>query len=111
MFGSSNALGKCPQCGGDIINGKFGPYCTEKCGMTIGKAFGKELTEEQVKDLLENKKIFVQGLKSKKGGTYDAYLIPDGIQEYSYTRKDGTQFNGFQFKFNMEFPKKEEEQI
>ncbi|MBQ7587488.1 MAG: DNA topoisomerase 3 [Lachnospiraceae bacterium] len=110
MFGSNNVLGKCPKCGGDVINGKFGPYCSEKCGMTIGKAFGKELTEEQVKDLLEDKKIFVQGLKSKKGGTYDAYLIPDGIQEYSYTKNDGTQINGFQFKFNMEFPKKEDKE-
>ena len=40
--------------------------------------------------------------------TYNAYLIPDGVQEYSYTKKDGTEFNGFQFKFNMEFPKKED---
>ena len=108
MFGSSDALGKCPKCGGDVISGKFGAYCSEKCGMSMGKAFGKELTDEQVKDLLDNKKIFVQGLKSKKGGTYDAYLTPDGIQEYSYTKKDGTEVSGYQYKFTMEFPKKEE---
>ena len=70
MFGSSDALGKCPKCGGDVLKGKFGPYCSEKCGMTFGRAYGKELTEEQVKDLLEGKKIYVEGLKSKKGGTY-----------------------------------------
>ena len=109
MFGSNDALGKCPKCGGDVLKGKYGPYCSEKCGMTLGRAYGKELTEEQVKDLLEGKKILVDGLKSKKGGTYSAYLTPDGVQEYSYTRKDGTKFNGFQYKFNMEFPKKEEE--
>ena len=108
MFGSSDALGKCPKCGGDVLKGKFGPYCSEKCGMTLGRAYGKELTEEQVKDLLEGKKIYVEGLKSKKGGTYNAYLTPDGVQEYSYTKKDGSQFNGFQYKFNMEFPKKED---
>lgn len=108
MFGSSDALGKCPKCGGDVLKGKFGPYCSEKCGMTLGRAYGKELTEEQVKDLLEGKKIYVEGLKSKKGGTYNAYLTPDGVQEYSYTKKDGNQFNGFQYKFNMEFPKKED---
>ena len=108
MFGSNEALGKCPKCGGDVLKGKYGPYCSEKCGMTFGRAYGKELTEEQVKDLLEGKKIFVEGLKSKKGGTYNAYLIPDGVQEYSYTKKDGSEFNGFQYKFNMEFPKKED---
>ena len=108
MFGSSDALGKCPKCGGDVLKGKYGPYCSEKCGMTLGRAYGKDFSEEQVKDLLEGKKIFVEGLKSKKGGTYNAYLTPDGVQEYSYTKKDGTEFNGFQFKFNMEFPKKED---
>ena len=108
MFGSNEALGKCPKCGGDVLKGKYGPYCSEKCGMTLGRAYGKELTEEQVEDLLEGKKIFVEGLKSKKGGTYNAYLIPDGVQEYSYTKKDGSEFNGFQYKFNMEFPKKED---
>ena len=107
MFGSGNALGKCPHCGGDVLKGKFGFYCSEKCGMSVGRAFGKELSEEQVKDLLEGRKILVKGLRSKKGGTYDAYLIPDGIEPYSYTRKDGTAAGGFQYKFQMEFPKKE----
>lgn len=108
MFGSETAIGKCPQCGGDVIKGKYGPYCSEKCGMNVGRAFGKELTEEQVKDLLEGKRILVKGLKSKKGGTYDAYLTPDGIEPHSYTKKDGTEVNGFQYKFNVEFPKKED---
>jgi len=107
MFGSNGSLGKCPKCGGDILNGKYGIYCSEKCGMSIGKAYGKTLSEEQVKDLLEGRKIFVEDLKSKKGGTYSAFLTPEGIQDYTYTKKDGTQVNGFQFKFNMEFPKKE----
>jgi DNA topoisomerase-3 len=70
MFGTDNAIGKCPNCGGDIVNGKFGPYCSEKCGMSIGRAWGKELTEEQVRDLLEGKQILVTGLKSKKGSIY-----------------------------------------
>ncbi len=108
MFGSNNVLGKCPKCGGDVVMGKYGAYCTERCGMVIGKAFGKELSGEQVKDLLEGKEIFLQGLKSKKGGTYDAYLTSDGIREFSYTKNDGTVVNGFQFKFDMDFPRKKE---
>ena len=107
MFGSEAAIGKCPKCGGDVIKGKFGAYCSEKCGMNVGRAFGKELTEEQVRDLLEGKKILLKGLKSKKGSTYAAYLTPDGVEPYSYAKKDGAKADGFQFKFIMEFPGKE----
>jgi DNA topoisomerase-3 len=107
MFGSEEAIGRCPQCGGEIIRGKYGLYCSEKCGMNISRAFGKELTEEQVKDLLEGRKILVKGLKSKKGGTYAVYLTPEGVEPYNYMRKDGTEVNGFQYKFKREFPKKE----
>ena len=39
--------------------------------------------EEQVKDLLEGRKIFVEGLTSKNGSTYDAYLTPKGKNQVS----------------------------
>ena len=107
MFGSGDALGKCPKCGGDVIKGKFGAYCSERCGMMVGKAMGKTLTDEQVKDLLEGKKIYLTELKSKKGGTYNAYLTADGIEDYSFTKDDGTDITGYRFKFKMEFPKRE----
>ena len=107
MFGSEEAIGKCPKCGGDVIKGKFGCYCSEKCGMNLGKAFGRELTEEQLRDLLEGKKILLKGLKSKKGTTYAAYLVPDGVEPYSYIKKDGTETGAFRFKFTLEFPEKE----
>ena len=103
MFGSENAIGRCPNCGGDILIGKYGAYCSEKCGMSLGYAMGKKLSEEQIKKLLDGEKIFMSGLKSKKGGTYDAYLKPDGVEPYSYTNKDGEEKSGYQFKFNMEF--------
>ena len=42
MFGvgkrTQEALGKCPKCGADVVKGKFGAYCTGKCGMNVGKA-------------------------------------------------------------------------
>ena len=56
----------------------------------------------KVKSLLQGKKILVKGLKGKKG-SYDAYLIPESIEEFSYT-KDGKEIKGFQYKFKMEFP-------
>ena len=109
MFGSENAIGSCPKCGGDIMWGKYGPYCSERCGMSLKKAFGRDLSEAEVKELLAGRKILMHGLKSKNGGNYDAYLIPDGIGEYSYTNKDGEEMTGYQFKFKMEFPKKKED--
>ncbi len=50
-------IGKCPKCGGDVLKGKFGYYCKNKCGMNISKVYGRELSETQVKSLLEGKKI------------------------------------------------------
>ena len=106
MFGNGNAeiYGKCPKCGGDVVKGKFGAYCKNKCGMNVSRAMGAALTDAQVKSLLEGKKTLVKGLKGKKG-SYDAYLIPEGIQDYSYT-KDGKEIKGTQYKVKLEFPKK-----
>lgn len=99
-------LGKCPKCGAEVKAGLYGAYCTGKCGMTLGKVRGKNLTDEQVRDLLDNKKIHVTGLKKKNGGTYSAYFMPEGIEEYSYTASDGTEKNGWQFKYSVQFPKR-----
>ncbi len=106
MFGSEEAIGKCPKCGGDVVVGKYGAYCTEKCGMSLGYAMGRKLDEEQIKKLLAGEKIFIKGLKSKKGKTYDAFLKPEGVEAYDYTNKDGEERNSFQFKFSMEFPER-----
>lgn len=106
MFGSEEAIGKCPKCGGDVVVGKYGAYCTEKCGMSIGYAMGRKLDEEQIKKLLAGEKIFMKGLKSKKGKTYDAFLKPEGVEAYDYTNKDGEEKSGFQFKFAFEFPER-----
>ena len=104
--GEQEVLGKCPKCGADVVKGKFGAYCTGKCGMNVGKALGVTLSDTQVKSLLQGKKILVKGLKGKKG-SYDAYLIPESVQEFSYT-KDGKEIKGFQYKFKMEFPPKKD---
>ena len=106
MFGNGNAevYGKCPKCGGDVVKGKFGAYCKNKCGMNVSKVMGAALTDSQIKSLLDGKKTLVKGLKGKKG-SYDAYLIPEGVEDYSYT-KDGKEVKGSQYKIKLEFPKK-----
>ena len=49
----------------------------------------------------------MKGLKGKNGKTYDAYLTPEGIENFAYT-KDGKEIKGFQYKFKMEFPQKKD---
>ena len=106
MFAQEQAaLGVCPNCGGQVVKGKFGAYCVKKCGMNVSRVMGAALTDAQVKDMLSGKKILLKGLKSKAGKPYDAYIIPSGTEEYHYT-KDGEEKSGVQFKFVMEFPKK-----
>lgn len=105
MFGAGNTqevFGMCPKCGSDVVKGKFGAYCKNKCGMNVSRALGVQLSDAQVKNLLAGKKILVKGLKGKKGN-YDAYLIPESIEDFSYT-KDGKEIKGSQYKFKMEFP-------
>ena len=107
MFVRSNTaekLGICPKCGGDVVKGKFGAYCKKKCGMNVSRALGVPLSDTQIKSLLAGKKTLVKGLKGKKGN-YDAYLIPEGIEDFSYT-KDGKEIKGSQYQFKMEFPQK-----
>lgn len=102
---NAEELGKCPICRKPVLKGKYGIYCSGKCGMNVGRAMGKELSEEQVKKLLEGKKILVKGLKNKSGKLYDAYLIPVGTVPYSYV-KDNKTIQGFQYQFQMKFPEK-----
>ena len=98
-------LGKCPNCGGRVAKGKYGAYCENKCGMNVSRIMGVALSDEQVESLLAGKKILLKGLTSKAGKKYDAYIIPEGTESYSYT-KDGEEKSGVQYKFTMEFPKR-----
>lgn len=98
-------LGKCPNCGGDVVKGKYGAFCKNKCGMNVSRIMGVVLSDEQVESLLAGKKTLLKGLTSKAGKKYDAYIIPSGTEEYHYT-KDGEEKSGVQFNFVMEFPNK-----
>ena len=97
-------FGECPHCSGEVTKGKFGVYCRNKCGMKFDIAYGKHLTDDQIRKLLKGESIRVS-LRSKKGKDFDAILKPKGIKEFSYER-DGKQFSGFQFDFDMAFPGK-----
>jgi len=107
LFSNTEILGRCPNCGADVIKGKYGAYCKDKCGMMFGKLMGVALSDAQIKAILAGKKILVKGIKKKSGdGTYDAYLTPEQLVDCSYTKKDGTEIYGKQFKFKIEFPER-----
>lgn len=73
-------LGKCPLCGGQIIEGKKGFGCanwkTKGCKFVIWKQIaGKKITKNLVKTLLERGETEkINGFKSKNGKKFDAKL-------------------------------------
>ena len=62
-------LGKCPNCGGEVVKGKYGAFCKNKCGMNVSRIMGVSLSDEQVESLLDGKKTLLKGLTSKAGKT------------------------------------------
>lgn len=87
-------LGKCPMCGGNIIEGKKGYGCSnwreKECKFVIWKSIAKKnISKLQVKKLLEaGKTDYIQGFKSNKGASFGAYLILDEDYKVSFKFKD-----------------------
>lgn len=99
---SGESLGKCPQCDGDIIEGKKGFGCSDwksGCKFVIWKndkylaTMKKKPTKTMVKSLLTNGTAHVKGLASKKGNKFDAYL--------RYEKNPNNDY----FSWKMEFKK------
>lgn len=55
---SRKPVGRCPQCGGEVFNGKYGIYCKNKCGMNLTKVYGIRLSDEKVTDLLNGRQTY-----------------------------------------------------
>ena len=77
---SAGAIGACPKCGKEIKSGKFGFYCTGKCGMNPSAVFGKKLTEAQLTKLLSGKSI------SFTSNGYETTVYPE-VSEREYNGK------------------------
>ncbi|WP_186580561.1 type IA DNA topoisomerase [Aquibacillus kalidii] len=97
-------LGKCPQCGGNIIEGTKGFGCSnwkKGCTFVIWKndkflaTMKKKASKTMVKTLLKNNVVFVKGLTSKKGKKFNAYLRYQKNSENPY------------FSWKMDFHKPE----
>ena len=72
---------KCPVCGGEMTTTSFGYGCSnyfdeeKKCSFSIGKIAGKDLTTEQVLDILSGKETeVIKGFKSKSKKEFSARL-------------------------------------
>lgn len=98
-------LCRCPNCKGDIVKGKFGPYCKRKCGFVISYIGGRKPTESEFVSLCSGKKIMMKKLKKKSGDTFDAFVQAKGTEDFSY-EKDGKTISGKKLKTEFTFPKR-----
>lgn len=100
MKEEKKVFGKCPKCGGEVVETKRAFSCNQlECKFVIWKtgnkyfeAIGFKVTGKSVSDFLIKGKTLAKGLKSKSGKTYNAYIITDFSGEYP--------------QWNMKFPKK-----
>lgn len=88
-----NSLGKCPECGADVIEGKRGYGCTNwkgGCKFVIWKedkflkAIGVSPTRHAVMRLLENGDLYSSSFVNKKGQKFSAYLTYEKNEETGY---------------------------
>ena len=80
------SLGNCPNCGKPVVDGKYGPFCTGRCGLSLGRAFGKQLTALQTEKLLAGKTVLIKGFKTKTGASFAAKLTVEGTEPYEYEK-------------------------
>ncbi|MCG4572547.1 DNA topoisomerase [Clostridium cochlearium] len=87
------SLGKCPQCGNPVIEGNKGYGCSNwrsGCRFIIWKndkyiqSFGKKVTKDMVKILLEKGRVGFRNLKSKKGNVFTACFTYEKNKEKGY---------------------------
>lgn len=81
----SDVLGKCPECGGDVIENNKAYGCANwkenNCKFTVWKIVAKKtITEAQAKKIILGEKVAVKGLTSKAGKKFGAYLKYDKNQ-------------------------------
>lgn len=78
----------CPTCGSNLMKTAWGFRCSrhdEGCKFSIGEVCGHKFTEEEVRVLLRDEKIGpIQGLKSKAGKKFTAYIILEEDGEGGY---------------------------
>ncbi len=91
-------FGICPLCGNPVIESPRGYTCSawrQGCKFVIWKTIaGKNISITNARRMLrQGRSNLIKGFKSKKGGTFDAFLKLEGGQilfEFSeYGKRDG----------------------
>lgn len=84
----TKAVYQCPCCGGDIIADKWAWKCEKGCGFSFSyKIAGKEMKENDLKDLINNRRTKkLTGFVSKAGNKFSASLVlkEDGKTEFKF---------------------------
>lgn len=84
-------IGLCPRCGSPVYEGKLNFYCSKgkECGFVLWKSnkllesMKVNITQARAKKLLENKKVFIKGLYSKKkDAKFDAFIAYEDTGTY-----------------------------
>ena len=83
-------LGKCPNCGADIVSGNRFPSCTGNCGFRPGRPRGyrKTVTDREYRKLLNGETVLMRGFESQYGD-YDALVRLKGVQPPQTDRNTG----------------------
>lgn len=84
-----NVLGKCPACGAEVIRGKASAYCSAGCGFLIKSVHGRDLSDPQIKSLLEGKAVRVDNMVSKDGKSFSSYLKISGTRSFTVKDENG----------------------
>ncbi|MDQ7032235.1 MAG: topoisomerase C-terminal repeat-containing protein [Desulfonauticus sp.] len=92
---------KCPVCGDEMFLNKGGAFC-DQCEIKIWRRVAKkEMTDEELRQLVEKGKVFLKGLISKAGKEFEAYLVlsvsEDGEVDthFEFSKKDGKKKSVF----------------
>lgn len=102
---NDTVLCNCPVCNNPVKEGKFGVYCTGKCGVVFSY-YKQKLSAKQITDLLvEKKEVLLKNQTSGKGTKYDIYIKYQGYESFCYN-KDGVEKQGYSLKFDTRLPKK-----
>ena len=84
-------IGICPRCGSPVYEGKLNFYCSKgkECGFALWKSnkllesMKVNITQARAQKLLENKKVFIKGLYSKKkDARFDAFIAYEDTGSY-----------------------------
>ncbi|MBQ6207964.1 MAG: type III-B CRISPR module RAMP protein Cmr6 [Oscillospiraceae bacterium] len=84
------ALGKCPNCGAEIVSGNKFPSCANNCGFRPGRPRGyrKPVTDGEYRKLLNGESVLMRGFESQYGN-YDALVRLKGTQPPQIDPKTG----------------------